>query len=85
MKRPILLLFLFVALVGAAQNMPISYDFGEKFNDRYRYSNLLTIDNDGNGGYILVRAYFQGLVLRPKGYFIEHYDKDLNLVDEYNY
>ena len=65
--------------------MPISYDFGKKFNDRYRYSNLLTIDNDGNGGYILVRAYFQGLVLRPKGYFIEHYDKDLNLVDEYNY
>ncbi|MEM6895531.1 MAG: hypothetical protein AAF554_17670 [Bacteroidota bacterium] len=85
MKRPILLLFLFVALVGTAQNMPISYDFGEKFNDRYRYSNLLTIDNDGNGGYILVRAYFQGLVLRPKGYFIEHYDKDLNLIDEYNY
>ncbi|WP_343487044.1 hypothetical protein [Allomuricauda sp. d1] len=65
--------------------MPVSYDFGEKLNDRYRYSNLLTIDDDGSGGYILVRAYFQGLILKPKGYFIEHYNSNLELVSEYNY
>ncbi len=65
--------------------MPVSYDFGEKFNDRYRYSNLVTIDDDGEGGYILVRAYFQGLILKPKGYFIEHYNSDLELIAEYNY
>ncbi|MEM9866931.1 MAG: hypothetical protein AAF765_04515 [Bacteroidota bacterium] len=80
---------LFAALVmvfgGRAQKMPVSYDFGEKFNDRYRYSNLLTIDDDGNGGYILVRAYFQGLILKPKGYFIEQYNSDLELVSEFNY
>ena len=70
---------------GRAQKMPDSYDFGEKFNDRYRYSNLLTIDDDGNGGYILVRAYFQGLILKPKGYFIEQYNSDLELVSEFNY
>lgn len=65
--------------------MPVSYDFGEKLNDRYRYSNLMTIEDDGSGGYILVRAYYQGLILKPKGYFIEHYNKDLELVSEYNY
>ncbi len=68
-----------------SQKMPVSYDFGEKFNDRYRYSNLLTIDDDGAGGYILVRAYFQGLILKPKGYFIEHYNSNLELVNEFNY
>lgn len=68
-----------------AQDMPVSYDFGEKFNDRYRYSNLLVIDDDGAGGYVLVRSYFQGLILKPKGFFIEHYNKDLELVGEYNY
>lgn len=68
-----------------AQKIPVSYDFSEKFSDRYRYSNLVTIDNDGDGGYILVRAYFQGIILKPKGYFIEHYNKDLELISEYNY
>ncbi|TAI47413.1 hypothetical protein [Flagellimonas allohymeniacidonis] len=86
MKKPLLLLLLFmIGLASNAQKMPVSYDFGEKFNDRYRYSNLLTIDDDGAGGYILVRAYFQGLILKPKGYFIEHYNSNLELVDEYNY
>ncbi|MEM1260594.1 MAG: hypothetical protein AAGC45_02325 [Bacteroidota bacterium] len=74
-----------VALMGYAQKMPIAYDFGEKFNDRHRYSNLLTIADDGDGGYILVRSYFQGLILKPKGYLLERYDKDLNLIEEYNY
>ncbi len=86
MKKSLLLLCLFlIGFSSNAQKMPVSYDFGEKFNDRYRYSNLLTIDDDGAGGYILVRAYFQGLILKPKGYFIEHYNSNLELVGEYNY
>lgn len=68
-----------------AQEAPVTYDFGEKYNDKHRYSNLLAIANDGDGGYVLVRSYFQGLVLKPKGYLLERYDKNLNLVDEYNY
>ncbi|RIV72927.1 hypothetical protein D2U88_04625 [Flagellimonas aequoris] len=86
MKKQILLLCLmFAGIMASAQKMPVSYDFGEKYNDRYRYSNLMTIDEDGTGGYILVRAYYQGLILRPKGYLIEHYNSDLELVSEYNY
>ncbi|WP_421810501.1 hypothetical protein [Flagellimonas sp.] len=86
MKKQIVLLgLLLMGIVAQAQKMPVSYNFGEKYNDRYRYSNLLTIDDDGTGGYILVRAYYQGLILRPKGYLIEHYNADLELVTEYNY
>lgn len=83
-----ILLFFTVLVVNTTifgQKMPVSYDFGEKLNDRYRYSNLVTIDDDGDGGYVMVRAYFQGLILKPKGYYIEHYNSNLELVSEYNY
>jgi len=87
MKKNLLLLicFLLTGMVINAQKMPVSYDFGEKYRDRYRYSNLVAIDEDDSGGYILVRAYYQGLILKPKGYLIEKYNSDLELVSEYNY
>ena len=66
------------------QDTPVDYNFGEKYPDRYKYSNLVTISDDGYGGSILVRSYFTGMILKPKGYFIEHYDSDLKLVEEYN-
>ena len=70
MKKQIFLLcFLLMGIVAGAQKMPVSYNFGEKFNDRYRYSNLMTIDGDGTGGYILVRAYYQGLILNSQAAF----------------
>ncbi|MCX2718683.1 hypothetical protein [Lentiprolixibacter aurantiacus] len=80
----ILVLFL-VSGIAASQEFPISFEIGEKYNDRYKYSNLLTIADDGSGGTILVRAYYSGLILQPKGYLVEHYNKDLELIDEYNY
>jgi len=87
MKKNLLLLICFVlaGMAVNAQKMPVSYDFGEKYRDRYRYSNLVAIDEDDSGGYILVRAYYQGLILKPKGYLIEKYNSDLELVSEYNY
>ena len=68
-----------------SQEMPVDYAFGEKYNDRYRYSNLMTFDEEASGNKILVRAYYTGLILRPKGYMIERYNDQLELIDEYNY
>ena len=80
-----MVLFLGGLLLVPAQEAPVTYDFGEKLNDRHRYSNLVALDDDGSGGYVLVRAYYQGLILKPRGYLIEHYNADLELVSEYNY
>jgi hypothetical protein len=79
------LLMAFTCMLGLAQEMPIAYTFGEKYHDKYKYSNLVSVSEDNQGGFVLVRAYYTGLILTPKGYFIERYNKDLELVSEYNY
>ena len=58
MKNNLFVLFLIVfgSMLLNAQKMPVSYDFGEKYHDRYRYSNLVAINEDDSGGYVLVRA-----------------------------
>ncbi|MEJ2162826.1 MAG: hypothetical protein P8X60_05760 [Robiginitalea sp.] len=68
-----------------AQEMPLEYRFGEKYKDRYKYSNLLSFTETTSDEKILVRGYYTGLMLHPKGYLIERYSKDLELLDEYNY
>ncbi len=80
-----LLFFLVVSCILTAQDIPLDFAIGEKYNDRYKYSNLLTISEDGTGGTFLVRSYYTGVILRPKGYFIEHYDANMQLINEYNY
>ncbi len=77
--------FMICAFGSYAQDEPVTYTIGEKFNDKYRYSNMLAIADDGNEGTVVVRAYYTGIILRPKGYFIEHYNKDLELISEFNY
>jgi hypothetical protein len=80
------LIFLFLAFCSLkAQEIPIKHDFGEKYNDRYKYSNLLAISDDGQEGFILIRSYFTGIILKPRGYFIESYNRDLELTSEFNY
>jgi len=85
LKKHLILTLLFAFGISKAQQMPVSYEFGEKYNDKHKYSNLVAITDEGNGGTVLVRSYYGGLVLKPKGYLIEHYNKDLELVTEYNY
>ncbi|MBQ4913551.1 hypothetical protein J8L85_03825 [Maribacter sp. MMG018] len=82
-----IIVFLCITMtVGAfAQMNDITYTIGEKYNDKYKYSNLLAIADDGNGGTVIVRSYYTGIVLKPKGYFVEHYNKDLELLSEFNY
>lgn len=80
-----LLLFLAISCLLTAQDIPLDFSIGEKYNDRYKYSNLLTISEDGTGGTFLVRSYYTGVILKPKGYFIEHYDANMQLIGEYNY
>lgn len=86
MLKKITVLLVFIIGIGAfAQQNDISYNIGETFSDKHKYSNLLSIAEDGNGGTIIIRAYYSGIVLKPKGYLVEHYNSDLELISEFNY
>ena len=84
-KRVAFVLFFMATLGSFAQDNDIAYTIGEKYNDRHKYSNLLSIADDGKGGTVIVRSYYSGIILRPKGYLVEHYNKNLELISEYNY
>ncbi|MCO5724334.1 hypothetical protein [Robiginitalea marina] len=77
--------FLVVGL-APAQEIPLEYHLGKAYNDRHPYSNLLLFAESGPGGEkVVVRSYFSGLVLKPKGYLIERYNAGLELIDDFEY
>ncbi|WP_340201351.1 hypothetical protein [Ascidiimonas sp. W6] len=68
-----------------AQSIETSYKAGESMSDRYKFSNIIATENDGNGGVVIVRAYYGGMIIRLQGYYIEHYNESLELINKYNY
>ena len=84
-RRLLLIAGILAFCFSQAQEMPLEYRFGEKYKDRYKYSNLLCFSETPSGEKVLVRAYYSGILLRPKGYLIERYSPELELIDEYNY
>ncbi len=77
--------FLLCAPVIFSQNVNIRYEKSEIFRDKHKYSNIISIDQDAKGNVVIVRSYYGGVILKLKGYLIEHYDTNLNLIKEYDY
>ncbi len=84
-KASALLLFLAFFSVVKAQEIPVNYTLGENNSDRYKFSKILSIDKVSSGETVLVRTYYGGFPLRPKGHFIEIYNADMTLKSDYNY
>ncbi len=84
-KSLALLLVLAVLPLLKAQDIPVNYSLGENNSDRYKFSTVLSIDKASSGETVLVRTYYGGFPLRPKGHFIEIYDTDMTLKSDYNY
>jgi len=83
-KSLALLLFLIAFSIVKAQDFAVNYSLGENYSDRYKYSTVLSISGSDNDHTVIVRTYFGGMPLRPKGHFVEMYDADMNLVEDYN-
>jgi hypothetical protein len=69
----------------AAQEIPVNYSLGEKYADRHKYSTVLSMERTDSDETVLVRTYYGGMPLRPKGHFIEIYNEDMTLKTNYNY
>ena len=68
-----------------AQEIPVQIVKSELFKDEYKYSNILLVEDDGNGGVLVVRSYQGGAFSSGLGYYFEHYDSNLKLIKEYEY
>jgi len=81
-----LLLFMF-ASVGLIQAQEINIDAtkSEVFKDNKKHTSLVFSEKDGKGGFVTIRIFFGGIMKTPKGYYIEHYNKDLKLVNEFEF
>ncbi|MES2544479.1 MAG: hypothetical protein V4548_06315 [Bacteroidota bacterium] len=68
-----------------AQDIPVQITKSELFKDEYKYSNIELVEDDGNGGVLIIRSYKGGFFSSGLGYYFEHYDSNLKLIKEYEY
>jgi hypothetical protein len=79
MKNIIILLCLFIGVIAHAQRDTIKVSVSEIFKDEKYKTSLLFAKEDANGDIFTVRNYYSS-ISNPKGYYIEHYSKDLKLL-----
>lgn len=82
MKKLLAFLFLACSFVTHSQDISIKSSQSEVFKDDKKHTELLFSEGDGEGGFVTVRVYLSGLMKQPKGYYVEHYNKELKLLKE---
>ena len=76
-------LVLLLLIAGSVFSLNFDITKGEIFKDNKKNSKLLFALNDENGGLVTIRSYYGGLIIKTlKGYYIQHFDADLNLKQE---
>ncbi|WP_271423636.1 hypothetical protein [Aequorivita sinensis] len=79
MKKLLFLFCLFLSSLVHAQADSLKVAASEIFKDEKYKTTLLFAKEDTNGDIFTVRNYYSS-VSNPKGYYIEHYSKDLKLL-----
>jgi len=79
------LLFLVFSLSSFAQNIPFKFQKSEIFKDEFKDSQIVLSEEDGIGGILIVRSYKASGISPNSGYYFEHYDGNLKLLNEYDF
>ena len=85
MKKLIMVFFCVLTSNTFAQNIANSIIKSEVFKDEYKHSNIEYVEDDDNGGVLIVRSYNGGMFSTGTGYYFEHYDSNLKLIKDYEY
>ncbi|MFC6877303.1 hypothetical protein [Flavobacterium myungsuense] len=86
MKRiTYLLFFAFLSTFSFTQNIPFKIQKSEIFKDEFKESNIVLSEVDENGGVLIVRTYKGSGISSNAGYYFEHYDSNLNLINEFDF
>ena len=84
MKKLLLLILCVVVFLNesTAQDIPFKIKKSEIFKDEFNESQIVLSEEDGNGGVLIVRSYKGSKFIPNPGFYIEHYDSDLKLINE---
>ncbi len=83
MKKITFIILLVTAFISNAQDVSIIKS--EIFKDSKKASSLRYSLDDGNGGLVTIRAFYGGWGQNLKGYYIQHFDTQLKLLNETEY
>jgi hypothetical protein len=83
MKKIILLVLLLATFNSFSQS--VSLTKSEIFKDSKKNSSLSYSLEDETGGLVTIRAFYGGLIQKIKGYYIQHFDSNLKLLNETEY
>lgn len=74
--------FCLTTLHAQDADIPCKIQKSDIFKDEYRNSQLVCVNGDANGGVVMVRSYLGSF---STGYYFEHYDSSMKLVNEFHY
>ena len=78
MKKTVIAFLLCISTSGLfAQNIANSIVKSEVFKDEFKHSNIEHVEDDGEGGVLIVRNYNGGMFSTGIGYYFEHYNSNL--------
>ncbi|HLF52466.1 hypothetical protein [Flavobacterium sp.] len=86
MKKLLFLVFtsLFF-LSNYAQTIPFKIQKSSEFEDEYKKSTIVLTKDDGKGGVLMVRSYKSSGISNTQGFYLEHYDSNLDLKKEFEF
>ncbi len=86
MKKIICLaLITLLSISSFAQEIPFKIQKSEVFKDEFKESQIVLSDADGTGGFLIVRSYDGNGISPNRGFYFEHYDANLELLNEYDF
>lgn len=80
-----LFLITLLSIPSFAQNIPFKIQKSDVFKDEFKESQIVLSEEDGNGGILIVRSYKSSGISPNAGYYFEHYDGNLKLLNEYDF
>ena len=81
MKKILSIGLLVISLSAFSQEIQVQITKGEVFQDDKKNMEFIMDEDDGNGGQIAIRAYFGGMLSLLQGYYVDHFDAQLNLIN----
>lgn len=84
MKKLVLVFgIVIISISSFAQNIPFKIQKSEVFKDEFKESQIVLTEEDKNGGILIVRSYQSNGLSSNHGYYFEHYDSNLKLLNDY--